>query len=332
MNVRLLEKEDMPEAKALWKEAFADSDAFINWYFKNKVLMGNSLGLFDGSLVSMLHMIPFTIRLQGRPVKSLMIAGAATKQGRQGQGHMRALLFEALAEMRSRGVFITHLYPFRHSFYERFGWAAYTRVHRAVVTEAPLRRDIEVIETDDYHALAAVYERMMRAYDGYVVRGSREWRWRMGELKADGGHAAVHIREDAVSAYMLYYCEKGKAEVIETAYTDEADIGAMLSYILRQGAKRVSYFLPAQSHGAKFGMARVVDAEALLRFLGAEALLGDVSVKDAFAPWNNLRGTAERREMDISALVRLAHTGANELRPANCKAIKPLKTCVFEMY
>ena len=38
VDIRLLEKEDIPQAKALWKEAFADSDAFINWYFAHKVL------------------------------------------------------------------------------------------------------------------------------------------------------------------------------------------------------------------------------------------------------------------------------------------------------
>ena len=147
MDVRLLGKWDTPEAKVLWKEAFADSDAFIDWYFKNKVLPGNSLGAFDeGGLVSVLHMIPFTIRLQGRPVPSLMIAGAATKAERRGEGHMRVLLLKALEEMRSRGIFVTHLYPFKHSFYEHFGWTTVTRVHRAVVTEAPLRRDIEVFE------------------------------------------------------------------------------------------------------------------------------------------------------------------------------------------
>lgn len=338
MDVRLLEKMDMAEAKALWKEAFADSNAFISWYFKNKVLPDHSLGAFDnGGLVSVLHMIPFTIRLQGRPVKSLMIAGAATKQERRGEGHMRELLLHTLGEMRSRGIFITHLYPFRHSFYERFGWAAVTRVHRAVVTEAPLRRDVEVIETDDYHALNAIYGRMMRAYDGYVLRGSREWRWRMGELKADGGRAAVLIKDDAPAAYMLYYSAHAGAEVIETAYTDEEDIGALLSYILRQGAKRVSYFVPAQSHGAKFGMARVVDAQALLRFLEAEPLLRDAGIADGFAPWNNAPGCGGKA-IDIALLAKLAHTGRLPAAGNNIPALKysdtfrRQTTCIFEMY
>ena len=57
---------------------------------------------------------------------------------------MRTLLLEALIEMHSRGIFITHLYPFKHSFYEHLAGTTYTRVHRASVTEAPLRRDVEV--------------------------------------------------------------------------------------------------------------------------------------------------------------------------------------------
>jgi hypothetical protein len=234
-------------------------------------------------------------------------------------------------------VFITHLYPFKHSFYERFGWSAYTYVHRAVVTEAPLRRDVEVLETDDYRALESIYSRMMRAYDGYVVRSSREWRWRMGELKADGGRAAVLIKGDAAAAYMLYYSGNGKAEVVETAYTDEEDIGALLSYILGQGCKRVNYFVPAQSRGAKFGMARVVDARSLLRFLEAEPLLHNTNIVDDFAPWNNIAGPGERT-LDIASLAKLAHTGrliiAGDAKPAlkYNDIFSNRTTCIFEMY
>ncbi len=338
MNARLLGKEDMPEAKALWKEAFSDSDAFIEWYFKNKVLPGNSLGLYDGGLVSVLHMIPYTIRMQGKPVKSLMIAGAATKRERRGEGHMRELLLEALAEMRSRGIFVTHLYPFKHSFYERFGWETVTHVHRNTVTEAPPRRSIEVIETDDFLALEPIYNRMMRGFDGFVLRSSLEWRWRMGELKADGGCAAVLIRADAAVAYMLFYKENSKAEVIETAYSDEADIGALLSYILSKDCAHVSYFVPAHSRGAKFGMARIVDARALLRFFGAENMLESIGITDHFASWNNIRTCSSKNDMDVAALAKMAFTGQIS---AAAGVIPDLKyndifyirnTCIFEMY
>jgi len=336
VDVRLLEKEDLPEAKALWKEAFGDSDAFIDWYFRHKVLPDHSLGLFDDGLISMLHMIPFIIRLQGKPVKSLMIAGAATKKERQGEGHMRTLLLESLVEMRSRGIFITHLYPFKHSFYEHFGWATYTHVHRETVTEAPLRRNIEVIETTDYQALEPIYKRMMRTYDGYVVRGNREWRWRMGELKADGGKAVLLIRDDNATAYMLYYGSKRKADVIETVYSDEGDVGALLSYILRQGYSRVDYFLPSQSRGSKFGMARVVDAQALLRFLDAEKLLEGVGITDDFASWNHMPA---EKNISISSLAKWAHTGLLGGSEENMSIEREYgrlfakgSTCIFEMF
>ena len=192
------------------------------------------------------------------------------------------------------------------------------------------------LKTDDYRALDSIYKRMMRAYEGYVVRGSREWRWRMGELKADGGRAAVLIRGDAATAYMLFYGSHRKADVIETAYTGEEDIGALLSYILRQGFKRVNYFLPAETNGTKFGMARVVDAEALLRFFDAEALLKDVHITDKFAPWNNTHPA--KYEMDIAELAKTVHTGISAvsgdlkslLKRSDLFASRP--TCIFEMF
>ena len=52
MDVRLLDNNDTEEAKALWKSAFGDSDDFIDTYFRNKIMPGNSLGIFDGGLKS----------------------------------------------------------------------------------------------------------------------------------------------------------------------------------------------------------------------------------------------------------------------------------------
>jgi predicted acetyltransferase len=336
MEIRLLEPDERPLAKALWKQAFGDSDAFIDWYFANKVLPGQSLGMFDNGLVSIVHMVPYTISVQRRPLQSAFIAGAATDNAHRGAGLMRMLLRESLALMRQRGILITHLYPFNHRFYERMGWSAYSHVRRQSITAVAHHRRAEVFETDDASLLEPIYNKMMRRFDGYVIRSQREWSWRMGELAVDGGKAAVLIENDAAAAYMLYYVVDDTADVIETVYADESSVGSLLAWLFNQGFHRVKYNLPSDRRGAKHGMARVVDAQALLSVFDAEALLDQVSVVDDMAPWNNLRSGPV--PMPVGELARFVHQGAgrfgsylNGSRDYN-EIFVQRTTCIFESY
>lgn len=340
MDIRLLEQADIPQAKALWSEAFGDSDAFIDWYFANKVIPGNSLGMFDGRLVSVVHMIPVNVRVQGKALKSAFIAGAATAKDRRGEGLMRTLLYESLKLMKRRGVTLTHLYPFKHSFYENFGWATYSYAHfRSAEKRTACAADIT--ESGDLELLAPLYERMMSAFDGYIVRGSREWRWRMEEHAADGGKTAVLLKDGAPSAYMLYNSVKGRAGVIETVYSDEQDIRPLLAYILANGHSGVDYFLPAgEGPGASpYGMARVVDAQALLEAFNAEDILEHARIRDGFVEWNNI---GEGEELSITDLAKVLHQGnrmndSDNVKPSMLhnilmKHFLLRSTCIFEQY
>lgn len=309
MDIRLLEGNDIPAAKSLWKQAFGDSDAFINMYFDDKVLPGNSLGLFDDGLISVVHMLPYKIRVQGRSLQSAFIAGAATDKDRRGEGHMRTMLLESLKLMRSRGILMTHLYPFKHSFYENFGWATYSYVQKKTIKSASSQITVNVKETADPELLHSLYQNMIRNLDGYVIRGEREWEWRLDDLFIDGGKVIALVKEDVPTAYMLYYIEDGKAEVIETVYSEEADAETMAEYLLTKGYDAVNYSLVTKDSGATaHGMARVVDAQALLREFGAECLLEDVQIVDDFVNWNNI-GADTGIKMTIGELAQLVHCG-----------------------
>lgn len=362
MDIRLLGEADINEAKGLWSEAFGDSDRFTDWYFANKVLPGNSVGAFDvtGGLISVVHTIPFEVCVQGRPLESAFIAGAATAKAWRGQGLMRTLLLETLKLLKSRGIVMTHLYPFKHSFYESFGWATYSYVNNKNIIIQGDHPAGDVIETGDWRLLAPLYNRMMGAFDGYIIRNEREWEWRIGECTADRGKAALLIKNGAPAAYMLYYNNDGEAEIIETVYNKEEDLYPLLKYVSGKGKRSAAYSVPAteppgaapygtEPHGAApygtesrpavpYGMARVVDARALLKLFGAEEVLDHIRITDDFAGWNNV---GEGVKTDAGALAKMVHRGAKSiLSDDECsicngllkKVFSPRATCIFEQY
>ncbi|MGW0432531.1 GNAT family N-acetyltransferase [Micromonospora sp. NPDC003197] len=66
--------------------------------------------------------IPMRQNLRGSVQPMAGVAGVATHPLSRRQGHVRALLHRLLGEMRDAGHSISALYPFRASFYERFGY------------------------------------------------------------------------------------------------------------------------------------------------------------------------------------------------------------------
>lgn len=354
MDIRLLEKDDIPQAKALWKEAFGDSDRFIEWYFANKIMPGDSLGMFDGGLVSVVHMLPYQIAVQGRPIQSAFIAGAATAKNRQGQGLMRIMLHETLTLLKSRAITMTHLYPFKHSFYENFGWATYSYVYynnEKITGDVPHN---DVIETGDWRLLEPLYSKMMNGFDGFVIRNEREWKWRIEELMTDGGKAALLIKNGTPYAYMLYNNNEGKAEAIETVFTDIEDLRPIVKHITEKGNKHTEFFIPAASSrdAVPYGMARIVDAEALLKLFGAEDILNYIKICDDFADWNNV---GDGFEISVGSFAQIVHQGArfflddgicfnpkassegnenidNKCRDLLKKVFLLQATCIFEQY
>lgn len=336
MDIRLLEKNDIGEAKSLWKSAFGDSDEFIDAYFKNKILLGNSIAMFDNGLVSVVHMIPFKIRVQGKAFDSAYIAGAATANHKRKQGLMKKLLLESLGLMRERGIAITHLYPFLHRFYEQFGWATYSYVDKKKVTTGKTSK--EAVETKDVNLLHALYQNMTRNMDGCVIRSSKEWKWRMDELFADGGRVTVLNKDDEPVCYMMYYEQDGKADVIETVY-EKPEYADRLAEHLASQYSEVRYNLVSQNQsGEAHGMARIVDAERLLSEVGVQDLLEKINVTDSFAAWNNTgSGSFNINAGQLARIVQMGakrayeDTGISFPDELNI-GLKTSSTCIFEEY
>ncbi|MGN9774812.1 GNAT family N-acetyltransferase [Micromonospora sp. H33] len=66
--------------------------------------------------------IPMRQNLRGRVLPMAGVAGVATHPLARRQGHVRTLMHQLLDEMRDEGHQLTALWPFRPSFYERFGY------------------------------------------------------------------------------------------------------------------------------------------------------------------------------------------------------------------
>lgn len=84
------------------------------------------ISFVDGEAIAKTHTLPMTMNVRGVVMPMGGVSGVACMPvGRRG-GHVRALIEHSLDVMRNDGQPVSGLYPFRESFYERFGFAGWT--------------------------------------------------------------------------------------------------------------------------------------------------------------------------------------------------------------
>ncbi|MFI7426220.1 enhanced intracellular survival protein Eis [Micromonospora sp. NPDC049836] len=92
----------------------------------------------DGLTTAAVSAIPMRQNLRGRVLPMAGVAGVTTHPLARRRGHVRTLLERLLDELREEGHALSALYPFRASFYERFGYVGLPRRRTAVFSPADL--------------------------------------------------------------------------------------------------------------------------------------------------------------------------------------------------
>ncbi|MFF5054148.1 enhanced intracellular survival protein Eis [Micromonospora sp. NPDC000663] len=92
----------------------------------------------DGETLAAVSAIPMRQNLRGTVLPMAGVAGVATHPLARRQGHVRTLLHRLLDEMRDEGHPLSALYPFRPSFYARFGYVGLPKPRTVTFTPADL--------------------------------------------------------------------------------------------------------------------------------------------------------------------------------------------------
>ena len=109
--------------KQLWQEAFGDSDAFVGHFMDKYYTHERMLAIEeDGNLLSMLHILPFT--MDGKSIG--YIYGVATALQKRGKGHATMLMKRAIEVARRKGYHALTTIPADaklRRYYEKFGFS-----------------------------------------------------------------------------------------------------------------------------------------------------------------------------------------------------------------
>lgn len=173
--------DDRKFSRAVYETVFAeDSKRFVDFYYEYKTWDNEILVLEeDDQLVSMVHLNPYTMIVNGYEFRCNYIVAVATLPEYRHRGYMRLLLEQALRDMAEQNMPFTFLMPASESIYAPFDF-----VWICPHTELPRR--VEMMDADDQNRyLAARFQMFCKRDARYMENLRAERAAEMGETSSE---------------------------------------------------------------------------------------------------------------------------------------------------
>ena len=124
--VRYLDKSEYGKCRPLWEEAFPeDSKSFADYYFSEKLPGSKVLAIEgeEGKLLTMAHLNPYMISVNGKKWELPYIVGVATAADQRHKGYMRQVLYKMLQDLNQEKKPFCFLMPAAEAIYRPFQFA-----------------------------------------------------------------------------------------------------------------------------------------------------------------------------------------------------------------
>lgn len=277
--VRYLEKSEYGKCRPLWEEAFPeDSKSFADYYFSEKLPGSKVLAIEgeEGRLLTMAHLNPYTISVNGKKWELPYIVGVATATDQRHKGYMRQVLYKMLRDLNQEKKPFCFLMPAAEAIYRPFQFA-FIYDQPVWKPEDEPEKDLEkkpVDLADQAEVMADWLDRWLeKRYEVYAVRDKAYMELLKKELESEAGEVIGWYEKDGKLHALEAWWGLGKRE--ERFYYS------------------LSEMKPADTHPAI--MARITDVKALLEVIGLnedapeDRFQAVISIKDPIVKENKGR-------------------------------------------
>jgi predicted acetyltransferase len=166
---------DIPILKAIWKQAFDDSEEYLELFFESKFQPYNTLVWEEGrTIVATLYMLPYSLRFHCATLPSYYLMALYTYPNLRSRGIMGKMLLESFNRMHSRGIPLALLTPAEESlmeYYRRFG---FEKVFDAGLQPIPLNEILDSSKGDLQEAYSR-FNLLWENEDIYLLKTFRDF-------------------------------------------------------------------------------------------------------------------------------------------------------------
>ena len=276
----------------------------------------NTYGAVDenGRVLAGMDVIPFTMWFDGQKVPMYGIGGVASMPETRRQGNIRKIFEKVFEDIYEKGAVFSHLYPFSHDYYRKFGYEHCGAAKKYTLPLAPARKlkndgnAYEFIKGDNVRdKLIGVYETYASRHNIMLSRSEDRWNdvFNVSLFGAD----RLYYWKDAgnnIKSWVKFKKENEKMRIHDIAWTDRESMLGILQFMgMFEGAAEKLTFRASPEFIAEIywnnlydieiestdwmGMNRVVNAERALELMKKPDGNGKFIIKiaDRFAKWNN---------------------------------------------
>jgi Predicted acetyltransferase involved in intracellular survival and related acetyltransferases len=271
----------------------------------------------DGRVLAGMEVIPYTMWFDGHKVPMYGIGGVASVPEGRRQGNIRKIFEKAFEDIHEKGAVFSHLYPFSHEYYRKFGYEQCGAVKKYTLLTAEARKlknngtAHEFIEGDSVQEdLIKVYETFASRHNNMISRSAERWK-EIFEIKLFGANRMYYWKDSNgnVRAWVKFAKKNEEMQIKDIAWADHESMLGILQFMgmFEGAAEKLVFesspeFIPElyfknlydiKVENALIGMNRVVNAKLALKLMKKPETEGEFTIKinDGFAKWNN--GTYE---------------------------------------
>ncbi len=260
-QIECLKGQDVLMTRPLWEEVFSeDSPAFTEYYFQKKAVLNTTFicrllsakrsdfshdnvkkskgktDFLSGEIISMVHLTPYEINIEGSICPSFYIVGVATKKSHRHRGLMAALLKRAFEYAKSLYCPFIFLMPADPVIYEPFGFSyVYSRPQYDVpvilsqkevyINSFPLG-DIHIhcmektASDAELKQLSAFADSTLKEqFDYYLKRTPAYYETLLAELASQNGCIFIFTINGQIEGYFLYVREESTPLIQELLFS-----------------------------------------------------------------------------------------------------------------
>lgn len=244
----------MKKLRGLWREAFGDTERYMDFYFQTKAGRSKVFADFEGEeLASMAFFTPYEGYYRGEKRTLEYIVGVATAEKYRHNHRMKRLLQNAISESREKGADIVFLSPENPEVYKSLGFIpAYHRTTTSVKGQGEQRYQIhlwEELQDCQKKKVSDWAEKRLKAecFDLYLEHSPSYYDEVDKELHALEGELVTFWHNQEPMAVCNIIREEEVPEVTELILCSEntEDVLKTLLYYLKTGKATVedSYFI-----------------------------------------------------------------------------------------
>ena len=230
--------ETVSSVKRMWKTCFGDSDLYIDLRFKEKYKDENTLiYIHEGSIVSSLHMTPYTMTFYGEEISIYYIEGLSTLPEYRGRGYMGKLIGKAHEIASERQIPLTVLVPAEDSLFGYYGKYGYGQIADKGSEDIGLKNILN--NTANIEQAYRFFNDKCRTEDFCIQKSWEDFHTIVSDYEADGRPEKFNLaamgRIINVSPLLNLFAHKNPDTSI-TLVIDDPDIAANTgAYEIRNG-------------------------------------------------------------------------------------------------